>query len=422
MYRLITLFAFIALLTSCSSYNSSNASLASLTRTEFLLQPEYRVYHESLQKTSIYFQVKTGNLLYTRSTKNNEFAAQLNLNIKVFQESNDGKKQTLIYQDSSLFVDYDNGLKNQYLIGKFEMPIAAGSDYLLKLTISDKNRNASNDEYITIRKKDRYLEQAILPVSKESMAPVIAPKLNRQDTIILQKKWKNDRPLFGWFIPNTFKAPPPPFMSDQKFNSEFGKAKRINLHLTSNDVYAIAPGDTGGIYIFQHDTSEVGFKLPYFPNGFPEITNYKMMADAMIYICSKDEYQKIQISDNKRLAIENFWIKQCGSKDRARRIIREYFNRVEKANKYFTNYKEGWKTDRGMIYVIFGPPNTANKRSNYETWAYGREANMTNLSFSFRNIPNLITENNYLLDRGIGYRQIWYTAVDTWRGGRVFNY
>ena len=29
---------------------------------------------------------------------------------------------------------------------------------------------------------------------------------------------------------------------------------------------------------------------------------------------------------------------------------------IEEANKQFSNYKEGWKTDMGMMYILFGPP------------------------------------------------------------------
>ena len=34
-----------------------------------------------------------------------------------------------------------------------------------------------------------------------------------------------------------------------------------------------------------------------------------------------------------------------------------YYRRVRFANEEFTQYKDGWKTDRGMIYILFGPPN-----------------------------------------------------------------
>ena len=35
----------------------------------------------------------------------------------------------------------------------------------------------------------------------------------------------------------------------------------------------------------------------------------------------------------------------------------EYFRRVRYSNLMFTVFQDGWKTDRGLIYIIFGPPN-----------------------------------------------------------------
>ena len=40
------------------------------------------------------------------------------------------------------------------------------------------------------------------------------------------------------------------------------------------------------------------------------------------------------------------------------------------ANQYFTSFKEGWKTDRGMVYMVFGPPDTAVLNGQQEIWEY----------------------------------------------------
>ncbi|MCS7177642.1 MAG: GWxTD domain-containing protein, partial [Candidatus Kapabacteria bacterium] len=52
----------------------------------------------------------------------------------------------------------------------------------------------------------------------------------------------------------------------------------------------------------------------------------------------------------------------------------EYYDRIAQANRLFRSYTEGWLTDRGMIYVIFGAPLRREQfQSNgrqYERWAY----------------------------------------------------
>ena len=42
------------------------------------------------------------------------------------------------------------------------------------------------------------------------------------------------------------------------------------------------------------------------------------------------------------------------SLERAKELIKNYYGRLQHANLFFTSYLEGWKTDRGMIFMIFG--------------------------------------------------------------------
>ncbi|MCH8287246.1 GWxTD domain-containing protein [candidate division KSB1 bacterium] len=37
-------------------------------------------------------------------------------------------------------------------------------------------------------------------------------------------------------------------------------------------------------------------------------------------------------------------------------FMTEYFKRVQYANAAFKSFQDGWKTDRGMIFILFGPP------------------------------------------------------------------
>jgi GWxTD domain-containing protein len=54
----------------------------------------------------------------------------------------------------------------------------------------------------------------------------------------------------------------------------------------------------------------------------------------------------------------------------------EYYSRIEYANKNFKSYTEGWLTDMGMVYIVFGPPNytdqsnSYNGRTVYIKWTY----------------------------------------------------
>ena len=56
--------------------------------------------------------------------------------------------------------------------------------------------------------------------------------------------------------------------------------------------------------------------------------------------------------------------------------MEEYYSRVEYANKNFSHYQAGWKTDMGMVFILFGSPNNVERHpfdidsKPYEIWSY----------------------------------------------------
>jgi GWxTD domain-containing protein len=125
---------------------------------------------------------------------------------------------------------------------------------------------------------------------------------------------------------------------------------------------------------------------------------------------------------NHRAAVGEFWIKTTGSEDRAREMIRKYYNRVEKANEFFTSHTEGWKTDRGMFYIVFGPPDQITRTENDEIWTYEiDDPNVATQSYVFAKSESPFSDNDYVLERSAAYRESWEIAVDAWREGRVIS-
>ena len=133
------------------------------------------------------------------------------------------------------------------------------------------------------------------------------------------------------------------------------------------------------------------------------------------YLTTKKEFNELLLQKNKKIAVENFWIEIAGNQSRAKSLIRKYYNRVQEANRLFTSYLEGWKTDRGLIYIIFGPPNIVYRMSDYERWIYGEAGNKLSLKFDFVKVNNPFTDNDYSLVKSPDYKEKWYHAVNYWR-------
>ncbi len=144
------------------------------------------------------------------------------------------------------------------------------------------------------------------------------------------------------------------------------------------------------------------------------------MIQATRYIMAKKEFDKCNDNPNKKEAIDYFWLDIAGNNERAKELIRKYYLRVQDANQKFTSYQEGWKTDRGMIYIVFGKPTNIQKRENGELWTFGFEGNPMALQFAFVKIINPFTDNDFYLERSEEYKERWYQAVDMWRQGRIY--
>jgi GWxTD domain-containing protein len=139
------------------------------------------------------------------------------------------------------------------------------------------------------------------------------------------------------------------------------------------------------------------------------------------YLTTRREYDEMKANKDLKNAVDKFWLETGGNAERTRYLIKKYYSRVQFANENFTSYLEGWKTDRGIIYIIFGPPHMVYRSSKTEVWIYGEASAAMSLNFSFIKVINPFTDNDYTLSRAPVYEANWYRAVDMWRQGRVYN-
>jgi len=137
--------------------------------------------------------------------------------------------------------------------------------------------------------------------------------------------------------------------------------------------------------------------------------------ESIRYITEKKEYDEMWVQKDKKNAVDAFWLNIAGNEIRAKELIKKYYNRVQEANEYFPSFIEGWKTDKGLVYIVYGPPNVVYKSKNSEDWIYGEDRNMRSIRFTFFKMENPFTDNDYQLSRSNSYKDEWYNAVENWR-------
>ena len=169
---------------------------------------------------------------------------------------------------------------------------------------------------------------------------------------------------------------------------------------------------------------EFGVKPPY----YPAVKTTREMAESLYYIMDKDEHEalmQIEDKDSMKKAIDRFWLKNINNSAIAKDVISMYYNRVEEANKQFSNFKEGWKTDPGMVYILFGPPWSVNDVFNTRMiWAYTNNLEDDERNFLFR-VSDIKGKyfpfDNYILDRKILYHYLEYRQKQRWRSGNILT-
>jgi GWxTD domain-containing protein len=103
--------------------------------------------------------------------------------------------------------------------------------------------------------------------------------------------------------------------------------------------------------------------------------------DVARYTASKEEivqYSKLKGVDSKRKMLFEFWNKRDddpGTPENEQK--KEYMKRVDYANSFYkTGFREGWKTDRGRVFIVYGTPDEVERHANeidvkpYEIWFY----------------------------------------------------
>ncbi len=91
----------------------------------------------------------------------------------------------------------------------------------------------------------------------------------------------------------------------------------------------------------------------------------------------KNQYEKLTSVKSKQRFLDEFWRKRNSSLDSEKPSYDEYINRVNEANKKFKQLgREGFKSERGRVFITYGEPDRIEKFPNepnlkpYEVWYY----------------------------------------------------
>jgi GWxTD domain-containing protein len=114
----------------------------------------------------------------------------------------------------------------------------------------------------------------------------------------------------------------------------------------------------------------------------------KWLNEDVAYIITDEErtaFKRLQTDEEREQFIENFWLRRDPTPDTIENEFKEeHYRRIAYANENFASGIPGWKTDRGRIYITYGPPDE--KESHPSGGSYERppeEGGGTTSTFPF---------------------------------------
>ena len=86
----------------------------------------------------------------------------------------------------------------------------------------------------------------------------------------------------------------------------------------------------------------------------------KWLSDEVPYIITDQEraaFKKLSTDDEREQFVEQFWERRNPNPGSPENEFKEeYYRRIAYANEHYASGIPGWKTDRGRIYIMYGPP------------------------------------------------------------------
>jgi GWxTD domain-containing protein len=316
---------------------------------------------------------------------------------------------TSVFQLNSLpsYFLYEDASGSQYGLNA----VVRDANYLI-LWLSDTVRKV---RYPYIKHLARHFQsEDILLKLKDLNAAVFKSYLPINSTIRVESmsKWRNIIEVD--FYDYNFKPAKPP-MAQTKDSSAFTFDIDKAFTLKSNDSILLS---ANGLYYFHLDESQLGKSIVITDKQYPKISNVELLIESLRYLATEEEYMKMKSSFNKKEMFEKFWLNNTKSEVKAKRAIKEYYKRVREANQLFTTYKEGWKTDMGMIYILYGLPGNVFIKDEGIMWIYKKTFELPSVAFFFKHMNTAFTDEHFVLERKLEFQNLWFRTVDLWRSGK----
>jgi GWxTD domain-containing protein len=394
--------------------------------TKIALNPLYSISNKSDESSILSIKFPGADLYFSEANSQGVPTALILITVKLFNLS-----QGKLLADTAvnnLSIIRETG-KREYI---YEIPLKVekGMEYLAEIKILDRLRLKVVQSFVSFNTLSYFNKYNFRVQGHFAKNEIFIPVLSVNEFVNVVYTRGSVDSLYVSYYKSFSEVPDPPSMMIPEKTLDYEPEKVMAIHY-SDTLPIMFP--RRGIYLFTTGRkNKEGLTLFNMGDTYPAVNTPETMIEPLAYLASRDEIAGLKSALKPKVALDDFWIKCGGNVDKARELIRIYYTRVYYSNYYFASYKEGWMTERGMIYIIYGPPDKVYKTAEGESWGYrkpelkskwGGRYSVTEdyLYFNFKKRENRYSDNDFFLSRSETLVTFWDQAVSSWKKGVVFR-
>ena len=394
--------------------------------TKSPINPQYNITNQTDESSVLSIRFSTGDLFFSEANPQGVPTAMVLLTVKLYSMTQ-GKA---IVDTSALNLSIVREKGKQEYVYTVPLKVEKGNEYLAEVKVLDRLRLLVAQNFV--------LFNTLSPINKYNFRiqghfdknELFSPVTRLDEYVNLVYARGHVDSLFIWFYKPFKEVPDPPAMLLPEKTLDYDPKQVVALPY-SDTLPMMFPKE--GIYLCSVDRNiKDGFTFLNLGTTYPKLTTPDVMIEPLAYLASQDEMTELKSAQKPKAALDEFWIKCAGNVDKARELLRIYYTRVLYSNHYFTSYMEGWRSERGMIYIIYGPPDKVYKTTEGESWGYKKPVIKSKWSgrftvtdsylfFIFKKRQSVFSDNDFYLSRSETLVTFWDKAVASWRKGIVFR-
>ncbi len=411
----LTILSFLSLIVACKSTSNTSKNNQAAPSPYQALGADVFVYHFSDDSSAIFCAIESKELLYARKLGTTAYTSLVSIKYNIYKT--EGGTRVFVDSSTTYFKDIVSKERTRSVF-RTNFKLEPGK-YNVEVKLTDLQRKSEFESIILADKTSRMNDQNFLILDALTNLAMSPRKIYLGDSIRIESARNRSYSKLNLFLfTSDIKLPPAPFSIA---NPEIpNPAEAVKKELDFNEGAAKLQVYGNLQMLSFREVADTGFAFASFSKTYPNVKKKVDLHPPLRYLTTKQEFENISKAKNPKEKVDLFWIECGGNKDRARGLVAEYYQRVQIANKFFSSYTEGWRTDRGMIYLVFGEPTKINASATQQTWIYGDDSNGTALKFVFTKVNSIWSDNVFMLRRDPMFKTHWERMVTTWRNGRIY--